>query len=404
MIYIYYLFAGLLLYLSYRSFLGGLKYISHFKSELSVPPGSSSMKASIFVPCRGIEKGLAENLTALLEQDHPENEVIFVVDDRDDPSVPVILNVMDGVSRSSKLVIAPAAVDSSQKVENLREAVLHAALDSEVFAFADSDMRPPPNWLSSLIAALRDEKVGASTGYRWFFSERPSIASELRSAWNASIASALGPDRNSNFCWGGSMAIRKATFERLEIRKRWKGTLSDDFALTRALKAAGLEIHFVPAALVPSKGDCSFAELFEFTNRQMKITRTNAPDLWALSLLGASLFNIVMLASVAIVVIRPFATVEWVVGAITIALVSIFSIGKSLVRIAAVRMSLPEFRPELIRQSISHGVLWVLTPAIFLINSLAALISRRIQWRGIEYEMISSNNTRLIRHSESVVE
>ena len=32
----------------------------------------------------------------------------------------------------------------------------------------------------------------------------------MSSAWNASIASALGPNTKTNFCWGGSMAGRLA--------------------------------------------------------------------------------------------------------------------------------------------------------------------------------------------------
>jgi cellulose synthase/poly-beta-1,6-N-acetylglucosamine synthase-like glycosyltransferase len=100
-----------------------------------------------------------------------------------------------------------------------------------------------------------------------------SFASELRSAWNASIASALGPNLKSNFCWGGSTAIRRDVFERIDMREKWRGTLSDDFAVTRAIKAAGLAIYFVPKALIASVESCTFKELFEFTNRQMKITR-----------------------------------------------------------------------------------------------------------------------------------
>ena len=51
--------------------------------------------------------------------------------------------------------------------------------------------------------------VGAATGYRWFISNNPTFASEMRCAWNASTASALGPNTNTNFCWGGSSAIRR---------------------------------------------------------------------------------------------------------------------------------------------------------------------------------------------------
>jgi hypothetical protein len=117
--------------------------------------------------------------------------------------------------------------------------VLRADPRSEVFIFADSDARPGRNWLSSLVAALENKNIGAATGYRWLIAPNPTLGSELCSAWNASIATALGPNTRSNFCWGGSMAISRDTFERLGIREKWAGTLSDDFALTHGVKGAG---------------------------------------------------------------------------------------------------------------------------------------------------------------------
>ena len=119
----------------------------------------------------------------------------------------------------------------------------------------------------------------------------------MRSAWNASIASALGPNTKTNFCWGGSMAIRRDVFERVGMREKWRGTLSDDFAVTRAMNEAGLPIVFVPQALTASVEDCSFREMLEFTTRQMKITRVYARPLWLLSFVGSAVFNAVMIAA-----------------------------------------------------------------------------------------------------------
>src|SRR6185503_12821031 len=160
-------------------------------------------------------------------------------------------------ARNTNLVIARRSTESSQKVENLREAVLHADVRSEILVFVDSDARVSSEWLRRLVAPLEEDSVGASTGYRWFISEQMTFASELRSAWNASIASALGPKLESNFCWGGSTAMRRDTFDQIDMREKWRGTVSDDFAVTRAIKGAGLSIVHVPQALVPSFGSCS---------------------------------------------------------------------------------------------------------------------------------------------------
>lgn len=402
MIFAFYISAAVLLFFSYRSLRGGISYYNYFKSELSKPLSDYKPFATVIAPCKGIDQGLVDNLSALLSQDYPEYEVIFVVDSENDPAVNVIERVSANDFASSrlcgkpfsKIVVAPKSTESSQKVENLREAVLHADARTKILVFVDSDARVSSEWLRRLVAPLEDDSVGASTGYRWFISEPMTLASELRSAWNASIASALGPNLESNFCWGGSMAMRRDTFDQIDMREKWRGTLSDDFAVTRAMKAAGLAIVHVPQALVPSFGSCSLRELFEFTNRQMKITRVNAQHLWLLSYFGSTVFIGAMFASILLAI---FSTgfPRWA-GIFTFVLVSLFSIGKSWLRLTAVELALGRKCPQVKRQRLSQNTLWLITPTVFLINCIAALISRRMTWRGITYELKSPNETVII--------
>src|SRR4030095_11007949 len=115
----------------------------------------------------------------------------------------VIERAWQEARRPVKLVVAPKATDSSQKVTNLREGIQYADPASAVFVFVDSDTRPSKQWLRNLVAPLSDPRIGAATGYRWFISKRETFASEMRNMWNASIASHLGPNRKTNFCWGG---------------------------------------------------------------------------------------------------------------------------------------------------------------------------------------------------------
>ena len=217
--------------------------------------------------------------------------------DDKDPSVPVIEELLGESAHlphiSGKLIIAGKAAGSGQKVHNLRKAVPHAANEARVFVFLDSDTRPGENWLKNLAAPLEDPEIGAATGYRWFISNKRNFSSEMQSVWNASVASALGANMKNNFCWGGSTAIRRDTFEKIGMREKWRGTLSDDFALTRALNEAGLPIYFVPQCLTASLEDSNFRQLLEFTTRQMKITRVDAPHFWKMSFAGSFVFNTV---------------------------------------------------------------------------------------------------------------
>jgi ceramide glucosyltransferase len=388
--------AVILVWLSFKSFLGGVRYLRYFKTELAKPLPTWTPFVTVIAPCRGLDDGFAENLAALIEQDYPEYEVIFVVDDEADDSVDVIEEVSRKDAKNAKLVVAPKAVNCAQKVENLREAVLHADERSKVYVFVDSDARPQKDWLRYLVAPLEDSSTGAATGYRWFISRHRTFSSEMRSAWNASIASALGPDTRSNFCWGGSTAIRRDTFDAVDMREKWRGTLSDDFAVTQAVKDAGLKIVFVPQALTPSVEDCTFSELIEFTTRQMKIVRVCEAKLWLMTLFGSTLFNSVLIAAFLIVVLSNANDLTVATALATLLLVFVFSIGKAWLRLKAVKLALKSYKREIEQQFLTQNTLWLVTGLLFLYNSVAALFSRRMTWRGTKYELKSPTETVII--------
>lgn len=392
--FIYYFFSIVLIYLSYKSFRGGFEYLNFFRQELAKPRSEYTPFCSIIAPCKGIDKDLDKNLQALFEQDFPNYEIIFVVDNEQDEAVPIIKNLINSQLSilHSRLVISGKATNEAQKVHNLREAVLHVSEKSEVFVFVDSDARPNKDWLRNLIAPLQDENIGCASGYRWFIGKSLSLATEMRSCWNASIASALGANIKNNFCWGGSMAIRRETFEKLEIGEKWRGVLSDDFAMTRAMNEANLPIFHVPQSLTASVENCTFSEMLEFTTRQMKITRVYGTKFWVMSFIGSSWFNSVMLTSFLLII---FGVALWF-PLLTILLVSVFSIGKSWLRLNAVKLVLKDYERELKAQFWTQNTLWICAPALFFYNCVCALLSRKIVWRGIKYVLKSPTETEII--------
>ncbi|HVS83968.1 MAG TPA: glycosyltransferase family 2 protein, partial [Pyrinomonadaceae bacterium] len=297
---------------------------------------------------------------------------------------------------SVRVVIAGEAIDSGQKVHNLCVAVGCGDPQSAVFVFVDTDARPSGTWLRDLVAPLHDPKVGAATGYRWFVGQG-GVSSHLRSVWNASIASALGGQGDKNFCWGGSTAIRRETFERFRVAERWRGTVSDDFTMTGVLHEASLPIKFVPQCLTPSYENCSFRELIEFTTRQLKITRAYGSHLWKAVLAGSLLFVLAFFGGIVLVAARA-ATGLSVATPLAFLLI-IFAMGamKSYLRLRAVSFVIADRGLRSFTTILAHLTLWPVASLLFLCNALAAAMSRRITWRGITYELKSPSETVIIR-------
>src|SRR5918911_244579 len=345
---IFYLFAALVVLQSLVSLRGGVRWLALFRRELGAKRPLYMPRASVFVPCRGVDQGLRENLAALFTQHYPAYELVFVSDRAEDPALAVARELSRG--------------------------------------FAGEGVAP-----------LEDDSIGAATGYRWFLPVRGGLASQLRSVWNASIASALGQDERRNFCWGGSTALRRETFEWLNMLERWRGAASDDYALTRALQEAGLPVRFVPACLTASLEDCTPRGLFEFTTRQLKVTRVYAPHLWRFVLASNLLFVAVFFGGLALGLARaalglPFA---WPLALVSV--VFLLGVWKSLFRLRAAALALEDYHAELRAGLWAHMLLWPLTAALFLYNALAAARSRRIVWRGIVYELKSPDETVIIK-------
>ena len=189
------------------------------------------------------------------------------------------------------------------------------------------------------------------------------------------------------------MAISRKIFETLKIREKWRGTLSDDFVVTRIMHEADLPIVHVPQCLTVSIENCTFRELLEFTTRQMKITRVYSTKLWVLSFIGSGLFCVVMSASFLLLI---FGVTFWVPLA-AIGLVSIFSIGKSSLRLTAVKFVLKDYEQQLKRQVWTQNTLWIFSPVLFFYNCICALFSRKIIWRGIKYELESASKTKVLK-------
>src|SRR5438552_14140560 len=138
----------------------------------------------VFCPCKGVDHDFEKNIRSLLKQDYPAFTVKFVVESEGDAAHAALTGM--GIH---EILVAGRASDCGQKVHNLSYAVRHAGGSADIYVFCDSDARFQRRWLSSLIVPLGPTNV--TTGYRWYAVERFNIPTLLRSAWNASVVTAL---------------------------------------------------------------------------------------------------------------------------------------------------------------------------------------------------------------------
>jgi cellulose synthase/poly-beta-1,6-N-acetylglucosamine synthase-like glycosyltransferase len=379
----------------------GYRFLRFVRKARREPPGSYRPFAALIIPCKGIDADFDANLRCFLAQEYPSYQVIFVVASESDPACEYLRDVLkqpfaSGSAPKTALIVAGYADNRGEKVNNLLRGLSAVDSAAQVLVFADADARPARDWLRSLVAPLADSKVLVSTGFRWYL-PGASFVSQLRAAWDTSIATLLG-DHDHNFAWGGSMAIRAADFRRLEVADRyWANTVSDDYALTRAARDARGWIRFEPRCLVASREDSSFGEFLRWSNRQIIITRVYAPHLWRLGLAAHVLYCGTIIFGVAMLSL-PGVTLPWR-GLIVALLGAILTLGMAKARMRSIVAFelFPEERAVLARFGARYWQLAPLVPWVMLFNFVVAGLTRRIEWRGTHYELRSLHEVRVLR-------
>jgi len=207
---------------------------------------------SLIKPVCGLEKNLYENLSTACRQEYPEYEVIFSVQDADDPALPVLERIRDenpGVP--IRIVVDSTTAGPNGRLSNILNATSHAT--GEVLVYSDSDMRLEPTYLKTIVAPLADPHAGvACTLYRAEGADNLFEALELLSLNTDFLpAMVLATETGAALaCPGASQAIRRATLTLIGGLRPMAYTLVEDLELGRAVVAAGLGIAFVPHVAV----------------------------------------------------------------------------------------------------------------------------------------------------------
>ncbi len=224
-------------------------------------PGSPAGRPAVTVlkPLFGSEPLLEQALATLCMQDYAEFQVVFGVQDPQDPAIPVVRRLQARFGDCDiALVIDPTAHGRNRKVGNLINMMQAARHD--VLVIADSDVHAAPDYLSHIADALMGDGVGLATTLYAGLPSSPSLAGSLGATAithgflpGALMARALGRQD----CLGATMALRRETLEAVGGFEAIVHDLADDAMLGRLVRAQGLSVSLaatVPATTVPETG------------------------------------------------------------------------------------------------------------------------------------------------------
>lgn len=204
--------------------------------------GSRAPRVSILKPVCGLDADASENLASYLRLDYPDYEVLFGVLDPDDPSVPIIADLIVGVSNAS-MHIGSRIEGANNKVRILDNLAGHA--DGEIIVVTDADTRVDERFLRRITAPFEDDSVGVVTCLYRGVGDRGAPASieglhmTCCFAPGAATSACLA---GIDFSLGAASAVRRSALDAIGGFASMADYLADDFQLGRRASQAGYRV------------------------------------------------------------------------------------------------------------------------------------------------------------------
>lgn len=230
-----------------------IAYFRRIKRQAS-PSGAHTPPISILKPVRGVDFDAYENFASFCRLDYPGYEILFCVNDPDDPAVPLITKLQhDFPSRAIRLLIGAEQVGASSKVNKLCRLAREAQYN--LLVVSDSDIRVDPNYLRDVAAPFADPAVGALTVlFRslipgGFGATLDAAGSAVEFATNAVLAQKL---EGIKFTLGATMAVTRSSLQEIGGFEALASHYVDDFELGNRVAAHGhrVELSRSPVCMV----------------------------------------------------------------------------------------------------------------------------------------------------------
>ena len=206
------------------------------------------LPVTVLKPVKGLEKDLKSNLRTIGLQDYPNYQVIYSVQDQEDPALPIIQEIQEELgSERISIVISTVQAGANGKVNNLLGAIEKASHD--IIVISDSDTHLRPDYLKTLVAPLANPDVGCvCTLFKLTRAERWFERMELLTINGDFIPSVIFAQVTgaSNACLGPSIAIRKSTLEELGGLESLADYLVEDYELGRRVWTSGKKMVILP--------------------------------------------------------------------------------------------------------------------------------------------------------------
>ncbi|MCA9106922.1 MAG: glycosyltransferase family 2 protein [Planctomycetales bacterium] len=363
----------------------------------SVPTGAEWPAARVVLCVRGADPSLARCAEAVARLDYPSYRLMVVADNEADQGLAIVRealgNRVDEIAQFLILEDADRLESCSMKCSALVLACRDLAPEVRVVATIDADTRPDRDWLKQLVAPmLADERVGATTGVRWYSPRGKSAGEWTRMVWNAAAIVQMWA---YGIPWGGSMAIRRELLSKAGLLDRWQTTFCEDTPTASQLKQHGYRVHTIPFLILDNDERCKLGDVIPWVKRQLLTARLHHPA-WglvlshAISTTGIPLLT--LLLGLVMLMLQRFTDATWLLSGFAIyellMLGLVIGIARGVHQRLAESSEHREIAPPLpaLLAALSIGI--VVSQTSYPLAAFGATFASGVTWRQIRYAIL----------------
>ena len=249
------------------------------------PPGPLPA-VTLLKPLHGAEPRLAANLATFLAQDYfGKVQMVCGVQDANDAALDAVAALRAAHPGTDIAVILdPTRHGANAKVSNLTNLLRAAAHD--IIVLSDSDMAVTPDYLLRIVSELSAPGVGAVTclyhgrgdAGGWSVLAAMAIGHGFLPSGIVGVATGMAAP-----CMGSTIALTRATLDRIGGFAAFKDVLADDYAIGAAVRSLGLTVAIPRFTIAHACADTGFAALAAHELRWNTTIRRLAPAGYAVS-------------------------------------------------------------------------------------------------------------------------
>jgi ceramide glucosyltransferase len=234
------------------------------ESKFSRVEGLDLLPVSILKPLKGTDPEMYESFRSHCLQDYPVYEILFGINDANDPAAALVESLKQEFPRQSiRLVLCEKNLGANGKVSSLVQ--LAAAAKFDTLLVNDSDIRVAPDYLRTVITELQLPNTGLVTClYRGIPAN--TLASRLESLGISTdfvpgVLAAKQIEGGLHFGLGSTLAFRRKELEAIGGFESIVDYLADDYELGKRIADRGLKVvlsNAVVETFLPAYGFAGF--------------------------------------------------------------------------------------------------------------------------------------------------